>query len=113
MAGTSTRNFRSHPAGALPPHRGAIPPNLRRRCGIDVRGFTEFAERAAAQDVVASLNELYEAVVPVIERHGGHANNFVGDGLLAVFGAPDRHADHAARAVAAASEISQLVGQGL
>jgi adenylate cyclase len=77
-----------------------------------VRGFTQFAERAAAQEVVACLNELYEAVVPVIQRHGGHANKFVGDGLLAVFGAPERHADHAARAVAAACEIAQLVREG-
>jgi adenylate cyclase len=80
---------------------------------LDVRGFTEFAERAAAQEVVACLNRLYEAVVPVIQRHGGHANKFVGDGLLAVFGAPERHADHAARAVAAACEIAQLVREGV
>jgi adenylate cyclase len=76
---------------------------------VDVRGFTTFAESAAAHEVVATLNELYEAVVPVIHRHGGHANKFIGDGLLAVFGAPERHADHAARAVAAAREIAQLV----
>jgi adenylate cyclase len=76
---------------------------------VDVRGFTTFAENAAAREVVATLNELYEAVVPVIRRHGGHANKFIGDGLLAVFGAPERHADHAARAVAAAREIAQLV----
>src|SRR5207248_6997692 len=80
---------------------------------LDVRGFTEFAERAAAQQVVACLNELYEAVVPAIERHGGHANKFIGDGLLAVFGAPERHADHAARALAAACDIAQLVREGL
>jgi adenylate cyclase len=79
---------------------------------LDVRGFTEFAERADAHDVVACLNALYEAVVPVIERHGGHANKFVGDGLLAVFGAPERHADHAARAVASARDIAQLAGSG-
>jgi adenylate cyclase len=59
--------------------------------------------------VVATLNDLYEAVVPVIHRHGGHANKFIGDGLLAVFGAPERHADHAARAVAVAREIAQVV----
>jgi class 3 adenylate cyclase len=76
---------------------------------LDVRGFTEFAERAPAQKVVAALNELYELVVPVIERHGGHANKFVGDGLMAVFGAPERHADHAARALAAAREIAARV----
>jgi class 3 adenylate cyclase len=78
-----------------------------------VRGFTQFAEHAAAQEVVASLNELYEAVIPVIRRHGGHANTFVGDGLLAVFGAPERHADHAARAVAAACDIAELVRDGV
>jgi adenylate cyclase len=79
---------------------------------LDVRGFTAFAESAVAQEVVASLNELYEAVVPVIVSHGGHANKLIGDGLLAVFGAPERHADHAARAVAAAREIAQLVRRG-
>ena len=80
---------------------------------LDLRGFSKFAERAAAHEVVACLNELYEAVVPVIRQHGGHANKFVGDGLMAVFGAPERHSDHAARAVAAACEIAQLVREGV
>jgi adenylate cyclase len=79
---------------------------------LDVRGFTEFAERAAAQEVVACLNQLYAAVVPVVEHHGGHANKFIGDGLLAVFGAPERHCDHARRALAAARDIAQLVRDG-
>jgi class 3 adenylate cyclase len=79
---------------------------------LDVRGFTAFAEQAEAREVVACLNRLYEAVVPVIQRHGGHANKFVGDGLLAVFGAPERHPDHAARAVAAARDIAQLARDG-
>jgi class 3 adenylate cyclase len=57
--------------------------------------------------VVSRLNELYDRVVPVILRHGGHANKFIGDGLLAVFGAPERHRDHADRAVAAALEIAR------
>jgi class 3 adenylate cyclase len=75
---------------------------------LDVREFTTFAESAGAHEVVASLNRLYELVVPVIVSHGGHANKFIGDGLLAVFGAPERHADHADRAVAAAREIALL-----
>jgi class 3 adenylate cyclase len=79
---------------------------------VDVRGFTRFAETAPAHRVVATLNRLYEAVVPVIQRHGGHANKFIGDGLLAVFGAPRRCADHADRAVAAAREIAQVVRGG-
>src|SRR4051812_40471916 len=79
---------------------------------LDVRDFTTFAERAEAHEVVATLNRLYEAVVPVILRHGGHANKFIGDGLLAVFGAPERHPDHARRAVAAAREIAGRANTG-
>jgi class 3 adenylate cyclase len=78
---------------------------------LDIRGFTAYCETAAASDVVARLNDLYGAVVPVILRHGGHANKFIGDGLLAVFGAPERLPDHADRAVAAAIEIAGLVRQ--
>lgn len=76
---------------------------------LDIRAFTAFAERSSAREVVARLNEFFAAVVPVLLRHGGHANKFVGDGLLGVFGAPDRLADHADRAVAAALEIAALV----
>jgi class 3 adenylate cyclase len=76
---------------------------------LDVRSFTAFAEHAEPQEVVALLSGLWELVVPVLLRHGGHANKFIGDGLLGVFGAPDRHPDHALRAVAAALEIAALV----
>jgi adenylate cyclase len=76
---------------------------------MDIRGFTSYSERAEARDVVARLNDLYGEVVPAILRHGGHANKFIGDGLLAVFGAPNRLPDHADRAVAAGLEIAQLV----
>jgi class 3 adenylate cyclase len=76
---------------------------------LDVRNFTAFAERARPREVVALLDGLWEIVVPVLLRHGGHANKFIGDGLLGVFGTPDRHRDHADRAVAAATEIVALV----
>jgi class 3 adenylate cyclase len=72
---------------------------------LDIRGFTTFAERAGPREAVARLNELYELIVPVLVRHGGHANKFVGDGLLGVFGTPDHLPDHADRAVAAALAI--------
>ena len=78
---------------------------------MDVRGFTTMSERASAQEVVAKLNELYDEVVPAILRHGGHANKFIGDGLLAVFGAPRRLDDHADRAVAAALDIAACVAR--
>jgi adenylate cyclase len=76
---------------------------------VDIRDFTALAERSSAADVVGILNEFYERIVPLLVRHGGHANKFIGDGLLGVFGAPARRADHADRAVAAALEIAALV----
>ncbi|HEV2686465.1 MAG TPA: adenylate/guanylate cyclase domain-containing protein, partial [Actinomycetota bacterium] len=76
---------------------------------MDIRGFTAYAEHADARRVFARLNDLYRDVVPIVLRHGGHANKFIGDGLLAVFGAPDRLDDHAQRAVAAGQEIVDLV----
>lgn len=84
---------------------------------LDIRSFTAFAERAGPRQVVETLNGLFAAVVPVLARHGGHANKFLGDGVLGVFGAPERHDDHADRALAAALEIAVLVrerhGEGL
>ncbi len=78
---------------------------------IDVRDFTGFAERASAREVVAALNRLFELVVPIIHRYGGHVDKFVGDGLLAVFGAPRRQPDHADHALTAALEVARTVGQ--
>jgi class 3 adenylate cyclase len=76
---------------------------------LDIRGFTALAERSSAREVVARLNEFYGRVVPLLDGHGGHANKFVGDGLLGVFGAPERLADHADRAVLAAVHIARTV----
>jgi class 3 adenylate cyclase len=76
---------------------------------LDIRGFTAFAEREGAREAVARLNDLYELIVPVLVRHGGHANKFVGDGLLGVFGAPDRLVDHADRALSCALDIVRCV----
>ena len=60
---------------------------------------------------MAFLNDLFGIVVPCVAEHGGHANKFLGDGLLAVFGAPERHDDHADRAVAAARDIAEALGE--
>ena len=82
----------------------------------DVRGFTTYAERAAATEVVATLNRLFEVIVPIVDRHGGHVDKFIGDGLLAVFGAPEPYPDHADRAVSAGCDIVAAVadsGTGL
>src|SRR5437763_8069732 len=76
---------------------------------LDIRDFTGYAERSTAPEVVATLNRLFERIVPIIHAHGGHVDKFVGDGLLAVFGAPRRQADHADQALAAACEIADAV----
>lgn len=75
----------------------------------DVRDFTSFAARSSAKEVVARLNELFEIVVPIVGRHGGHVDKFLGDGLLGVFGAPEPYPDHADRAVLAACEMASKV----
>lgn len=76
---------------------------------VDIRGFTAFAETAAAREVVMMINRLFELTVPLVHSNGGYVDKFVGDGLLAVFGAPRRHADHADRALKTALAVAAAV----
>jgi len=78
---------------------------------VDIRDFTPFAEANTADDTVARLNALFEIVVPAVVDAGGHVNKFLGDGALAVFGAPNDLADHADAAVRAAVLIHRLVAE--
>ncbi len=71
----------------------------------DIRGFTTISEHLTPEAVVDLLNRYFAAVEPAIQAHGGWINKFGGDSLLAVFGAPVPHADHARRAVNAALAI--------
>ena len=76
---------------------------------IDIRDFTPFAEANTAEVTVARLNTLFEIVVPAVVGAGGHLNKFLGDGAMAVFGAPKELAQHADTAVHAALTISRGV----
>jgi adenylate cyclase len=78
---------------------------------VDVRDFTPYAEANTAEDTVARLNALFEIVVPAVVDAGGHVNKFLGDGALAVFGAPNDLANHAHAAVSAAVLIHRLVAE--
>ena len=78
---------------------------------VDIRDFTPFAEANTAEDTVSHLNALFEIVVPAVLDAGGHVNKYLGDGALAVFGAPNPLADHADAAVAASLEISRRVSE--
>ena len=75
----------------------------------DVRNFTTAAAEADATEVVARLNELFECIVPIVARHRGHIDQFIGDAVLAVFGAPERIPDHADRAVQCAVELARTI----
>jgi adenylate cyclase len=78
---------------------------------VDIRDFTPFAEANTAEDTVARLNALFEIVVPAVVDAGGHVNKFLGDGALAVFGAPNDLAEHADAAVNAAVLIHRMVAE--
>ncbi|HEX4884462.1 MAG TPA: adenylate/guanylate cyclase domain-containing protein [Casimicrobiaceae bacterium] len=71
----------------------------------DVRGFVELSARHAPEGVLALLNRYYEAVTPAIHAQGGTIDNFRGDGLMAIFGAPNPLPNPAAAASAAARDM--------
>ena len=72
----------------------------------DLRGFTALGEHMDPVHLVELLNGLHTMQAEVVGRHGGHVDKFMGDGMLAVFGA-DGQPDHAARAVAAARALRE------
>ena len=53
---------------------------------LDIRGFTTFAEKRSASEVVSYLNAIFDAAVDVVSSHHGIVNKFLGDGFMAVFG---------------------------
>lgn len=75
----------------------------------DIRDFTTFSEKHTPHQVVALLNSYFSATVPLIERHGGTLNQYMGDGIMVIFGAPRAQSDHAQRAVRAAIDVVQCV----
>lgn len=71
----------------------------------DIRGFTTMSEHVDPVEMVAQLNEYFEAMVEVVAAHDGTVDKFLGDGLMAIFGAPARREDHAERACLAALDM--------
>jgi adenylate cyclase len=77
----------------------------------DIRGFTTLSETAAPEEVVALLNLYFSRQVEVIFRHGGTLDKFIGDAIMAFWGAPTAYPDHADRAVAAAIDMSATLDE--
>lgn len=77
----------------------------------DLRGFTATADRLEATEVVRLLNEFHAAMVRVIFEHGGTLDKFLGDGLMAWFGAPVQRPDHAAAGVTCAIAMQRALGE--
>jgi adenylate cyclase len=71
----------------------------------DIRGFTAHSEKGEAEEIVATLNEYFSRMVEIVFKHHGTLDKFVGDMVMALFGAPLNDASHADHAVEAAIEM--------
>ncbi|HOX45293.1 MAG TPA: adenylate/guanylate cyclase domain-containing protein [Myxococcota bacterium] len=77
----------------------------------DIRGFTALAERLPPAELVRLLNAFFERMVAVVFRHRGVLDKFIGDAVMAVWGAPIRRPDDALRAVQAGQEMLAVLAE--
>lgn len=75
----------------------------------DIRGFTSLSEHRKPEEIVAILNRYFEMQVDVIFRHDGTLDKFIGDAIMAFWGAPIAQANHAALAVYAALDMADAL----
>jgi len=86
----------------------------RRRVTIlfsDIRNFTTMSEQLTPEETVSFLNNYFSEMVDAVFEHGGMLDKFLGDGLMAVFGATDDDAHHAEQAVRAALSMKSLLAK--
>ncbi len=78
----------------------------------DVVAFTPIADSLAAEETVGLLNELFTILTEIVFRHEGTVDKFIGDSVMAIWGAPQLQPDHAARAIAAAEDMMRWLEAG-
>jgi class 3 adenylate cyclase len=77
----------------------------------DLRGYTRFAEQGDPAWVMEVLNGYLARMTDIVVEHGGTINEFIGDAIFAIFGAPIRHPDHAERAAATALAMQRAMAE--
>jgi adenylate cyclase len=90
---------------------GDLPNEVRHVCVmfLDIRGFTTYCEGRPPEQVVSYLNNLFDFMIDTVNEHRGIVNKFLGDGFMAVFGAPLSDGNDSRNAVAAALRIVERV----
>src|SRR5262244_4470783 len=73
----------------------------------DVSGFTAMSERLDPEDVHGIMDRAFEVILDAVHRYEGTVNQFLGDGVMALFGAPIAHEDHSQRALRAALDVQR------
>ncbi len=78
---------------------------------LDIRNFTTFSENRSPEEVVTFLNTLFDFMIEIINKHNGIINKFLGDGFMAIFGAPFSDGEDVNNAMNASKEIIQTLDE--
>ncbi|TAJ98521.1 MAG: HAMP domain-containing protein [Candidatus Manganitrophaceae bacterium] len=112
IKGTFQRFVSSQVAEKVLGAKAVVLTGERRRASIlfsDIRGFTSMSERMAPEEVVSMLNEYFSVMVDILIAHEGILDKYIGDAMMAVFGAPTRHPDDPLRAVRTAIAMQRAL----
>jgi adenylate cyclase len=77
----------------------------------DMRGFTPLTERLPPEEVVAALNDFYSLMIDLTIKNDGYLNKFLGDAVMAIFGAPTAYPDHCLRAIKTALQMQAGIAE--